>query len=116
MTIQRGFVRAADGVMELEVDPASEKDYSIVWSDFLNGDTISTSTWSIAPAVSGVPYTTSINSGSVTIDGTAYAAGTVTTAWVQDLTAGVDYTVTNRIVSAAGRTDERSFRLLCREL
>jgi hypothetical protein len=28
----------------------------------------------------------------------------------------VAYLVTNRIVTSAGRTDERSFRLICREL
>jgi hypothetical protein len=99
----------------LDVDPGADKDYSIIWHDWLNGDSVTASTWAVSPA-GPVTYSPSINSGPVTIDGVAYAAGTVTTVWIKTLTAGARYTVTNSITTAGGRKDERSFVLNCRNL
>jgi hypothetical protein len=113
MTVR--FKRGADGVQEIPIDPSARKDYSVIWSDWLGTDTISTSAWTITPAVASVPYTPGINGSPVVVDGVTYPANTVTTSWVKDLTAGVSYLVTNRVTTAAGRVDDYSFRLLCRE-
>jgi len=74
-------------------DPNAVIDFKINWSDWLNGDTISTSTWTVE---SGITQ----DSESETT--------TTTTVWLSGGTAGLTYTVTNRIVTAAGRTDDRS--------
>ncbi len=76
-------------------DPDAILDYSIEWSKWLAGDQIQTSTWSVSdPAIEA-------SNGSNT-------AGRATV-WLSGGTAGQSYTVTNRITSFGGRTDERSF-------
>ncbi len=74
-------------------DPNEVLDYQIDWADFLAADTIVTSSWS---AESGI-----------TVDG---SSNTTTTATVilSGGTAGNRYVVTNRIVTAGGRTSDRS--------
>jgi hypothetical protein len=85
-------------------DPSDDLDYSFNWSEWLadvpdgdEADTISTSIWS----VSGDDA--SLAGNDATNDNTS------TTIWLSGGTAGVDYTVTNRIVTAGGRTKELSF-------
>lgn len=74
-------------------DPDAIVDYTIDWTDWLAGDTIQTSTWT-APA--GI----TVSSESETT--------TKATVFLSGGTAGKVYLVTNRIVTAAGRTEERS--------
>lgn len=81
-------------------DPDAELDYRLDWSAWLDGDTISTSTWS---ADTGITVTTSTST-------TATA-----TVWLAGGTLGQAYTVTNRVVTAGGRTDERSFLVVITE-
>jgi len=74
-------------------DPNAVVDFFIDWTDWLaTGETISTSTWT---AESGITVDTSSNS---TVKATV---------WLSGGTAGTEYTLTNRIVTNAGRTDER---------
>lgn len=78
-------------------DPDAVLDYGFDWSDWLDSDTISTSDWIISPA-------------GLTED-SASTTTTETTIWLSGGTIDVVYTVTNRIVTAGGRTEDRSFTL-----
>lgn len=82
-------------------DPDAVLDYGFDWSNWLGSDTILTSTWFITP-------TTLIEdaSGSTT---------TTTTIWLSSGAVDVVYIVTNRIVTAGGRTEDRSFQLIVNE-
>lgn len=74
-------------------DPSGTLDYSIDWTDWLGTDTISSSSWTVP---SGLEV------------GTALAGTAVATVWLSGGTAGNSYYVTNTIVTAAGRSDQRS--------
>ena len=78
-------------------DPDAVLDYSIEWSKWLAGDQIQTSTWTVSDAA---------------IE-TASDSNTTTraTVWLSGGIAGQAYTVTNRITTSGGRTDERSFTI-----
>lgn len=74
---------------------AEVKDYAIDWSVRLDeGDTISTSTWVVETGITKDSDTNTTTS---------------TTIWLSGGTAGVEYTLTNRVVTAQGRTHEASF-------
>lgn len=76
-------------------DPDAVLDYSIEWSKWLAGDQIQTSAWTVSdPALE-------------TADDSNTA--TRTTVWLSGGAAEHSYTVTNRITTSGGRTDERSF-------
>ena len=78
-------------------DPDAVLDYSVDWSKWLAGDQIETSTWFVSdPALQ-------LSDDSNTT--------TKTTAWLAGGVAGQSYTVTNRIVTSGGRTDDRSFTI-----
>lgn len=81
-------------------DPDAKLDYKIDWSDWLDGDTISTSTW-IVP--SGITEESSTNTN------------TTTTIWLSGGTHAVKYKVVNRITTAAGRIEDRSFHVKIQE-
>lgn len=81
-------------------DPSSVLDYQLDWSAWLAGnDTISTSTWSAS---------------GITIDSDANTS-TSATVWLSGGVAGNKYRVTNRIVTAGGRTAERTIEVTCAE-
>lgn len=82
-------------------DPNSVLDYSIDWSDWLDTDTIATSTWTI-PA--GLTMGNETNST------------TTVTVWLSGGTAGTTYTILNRITTAGGRTADQTFKIFVREL
>ena len=69
-------------------------DYSIDWTSFLAGDTISTSTWAA-------------ESTGITIDSET-EAGAVTTVTLSSGVLHREYAVTNTIVTTAGRTATRT--------
>ena len=78
-------------------DPNAVLDYAIDWSAWLAAsETISTSTWTVPTGITQ-------DSESETT--------TVATIWLSGGTAGVTYTVTNRIQTNQGRTDDRSFKV-----
>ena len=82
-------------MMTFTKDPNAVLDYSVEWSKWLAGDQIATSEWSAS------------DSSLETADDSITA--TRTTVWLSGGTVGQLYTVTNRITTAGGRTDERSF-------
>ena len=87
-----------------EKDPNATLDYVVDWSKWLQqGETISTSSWTV-PA-------------GLTQPATPAASNTATTAtvWLAGGTAGANYDVSNRITTSAGRTDDRTIRIIVRE-
>lgn len=79
-------------------DPESVLDYQIDWSTWLGSDTIASSSWVIPTGITE-------DSDSNTT--------TTATVWLSGGTAGTTYTVTNRIVTAGGRTEDRSLTIKC---
>lgn len=77
-------------------DPDAVLDYSVDWTDWLDGDTISTSAWTVP---SGITQTS------------ASTTTLITTIWLSGGSGGRTYEIKNRIVTAAGRTEERTIRL-----
>lgn len=101
---------ALDGVGPwIEKDANAVLDYHVCWADWLDGDTIASVTWTVQSGLT--KDSQSVNASPVTIDGTAHAANTVATAWLSGGTAGQTYSVACRVVTAGGRTDERTFRV-----
>ena len=82
-------------------DPNADLDYTIDWAAWLATDTISTSTWSVAE-------------GDVTLHDAA-VVGALTQVWATGGTAGTLARLTNRIVTTAGRTDDRTLTLILQE-
>lgn len=87
-------------------DPNAVVDFAIDWSAWLaltppgTADTISTSTWTV-PA--GLTKGSEINTT------------TKATVWLSGGTAGETYEITNRIVTAGGRTYDQTLRIVVRE-
>lgn len=77
-------------------DPNARKDYSFDWTEWLDGDTITDSSWE---ADMGLSVVTS------TISGDAKK----TTAWLASGTVSAIYNVRNRITTAGGRIDDCTF-------
>ena len=89
-------------------DPADVLDYGVDWSDQLAlpdpDDTISSATWTVPSGL---------------IAGAQFVEGGIAVIWLSGGTAGAsgtDYTLICRIVTAGGRTLERSVKLLVKEL
>ena len=82
-------------------DPNAILDYSIDWSDWLDTDEISTSTWTV-PA--GITKTDESNTT------------TIATIWLSGGTAGTTYSLLNRITTTGGRTADQTFKIYMKEL
>ncbi len=82
-------------------DPQAKNDYGYDWTKWLAGDTISSSTWASAP--------TGLTQSNPT------ASTTNTTVWLAGGTVDTVYRVTNHIVTAAGRENDETFRIIVRE-
>jgi hypothetical protein len=82
-------------------DPDEVKDYGVDWALLLDTDTISTSTWTVPAGITK-------NSDSNT--------DTTTTVWVSGGTAGDSYLLQNRVVTAGGRTYDRTCKLKMKNL
>lgn len=87
-------------IQQFVKDPNEVLDYTFDWSTWLNGDTISTDTVTVATGLTK-------NSDSNTTTGV--------TVWLSGGTAGNNYNVTSQIVTAAGRTAERTIVIKVRE-
>lgn len=98
----------------IDADPGSDADYSV--SSWLEGLNFTAVDFSILPVVPGVPYNEVINIDPVVIDGRTYAPGQIASAWIKNLQPGVTYTVNVAGTFTGGRKDERSFRMVCKEL
>lgn len=93
----------------LLIDPDEVLDYTCDWGPFVDdggspSDTITTSTWTITPQP-GSPQLPDLSSSSNTVD--------TTTIFVTGAVYGQVYQLTNKIVTAQGRTAERSITLQC---
>lgn len=80
-------------------DPAAVLDYQLDWSAWLVADTIATSAWAVAG--SGIVVDSDTNDT------------TTATVWLSGGTSGKEYTATNTIVTAAGRTESRTIDINC---
>lgn len=88
-------------------DPDATEDFGFNWADYLGADTISTSSWTA--------YTTGWDATSeITIDSDAETT-TTTTVWLSSGTKGKSYYLTNRIVTAGGRTVDRTLKVVVAE-
>jgi hypothetical protein len=75
-------------------DPDAILDYGFNWTSWLaTGETITTSTWVLETGLTEVSTVSSLGITSIFLSGGV---------------AGEDYIITNRIVTSAGRTDDRS--------
>lgn len=82
-------------------DPNARLDYGIDWSDWLPaGDSITSSTWTISGSDAALTQSEESHSSSQT--GVWLAGGTL----------GGQYTVTNHIVTTAGREDDRTLTIM----
>jgi len=75
-------------------------DYKVNWADWLGVDTIVSSDWTVPTGIT---------------EEAASNTTTTATVWLSGGTIRNTYIVTNRIVTAAGRTDERSIRVYVAE-
>jgi len=75
-------------------DPDAKLDYQVNWSNWLGIDTISSSTWVIEDGITKVSDTNTT---------------TTATVWLSGGTSGETYAITNRIQTAGGRIDDRTF-------
>jgi hypothetical protein len=83
-------------------DPSAVLDYQIDWSRWMKtDDTISASTWTITPD----------EAGGVKKDSDSFTPAGITTIWLSGGNLSVTYTVTNQVITTAGRTDERSIEI-----
>ena len=81
-------------------DPDAVLDYQVNWSDWLNGDTISTSAFAADPGI--------------TVDSDANTS-TAATVWLSGGTAGSIYQVVNSITTAAGRSDDQTITIFVQQ-
>jgi len=86
--------------MTFAKDPNAILDYAVDWSRWLAGDEIATSEWTVSSGL------TKVSDSKTT---------TKATVWLSGGTAGQSYTVTNRITTTGGRTEERSFTIRVEE-
>lgn len=77
-------------------DPDDISEFGFNWTEWLEGDTIATSTW-VTPA--GLTYASDANTT------------TTTNVFVTGGTEGTVYKLVNRIVTAAGRQADRTIRV-----
>lgn len=78
-------------------DPNAVLDYRVDWTQWLDsGETITAATWIVPDG---------LTSSSESFDSVS------ATVWLAGGTVGQTYTVTNRVTTTAGRTDDRSFRV-----
>ena len=78
-------------------DPQAVLDYQINWASWLGVDTISTSTWTLPTGITKASDTRTT---------------TTTTIWLSGGTDGSSYNLVNTIVTAGGRTEERTITIV----
>jgi len=86
--------------MTFTKDPNAVLDYSIDWTRWLAGDQIAASEWIVPSGLTKMADSKTSTSATV---------------WLSGGTAGQSYIVTNRITTAAGRTEDRSFTIRVEE-
>ncbi|MEN6533105.1 MAG: hypothetical protein ABFD89_05540 [Bryobacteraceae bacterium] len=86
--------------MTFAKDPHAVLDYSVDWTRWLADDEIATSEWIVAPGITKASETNSL---------------TKATVWLSGGEAGQSYSVTNRITTTGGRTEDRSLMIRVEE-
>ena len=81
-------------------DPDSVLDYTVDWETWLDGDTISASSWTIPVGL--------------TEDSDTFGDSTATV-WLSDGAIGKRYNIVNHITTAAGREEDQTLIIICRE-
>lgn len=74
-------------------DPDARLDYQVDWSDWLDGDTISASSWVLPTGITQYSVTNNTTSATIFLTGG---------------TEGVDYSVVNRITTSGGRINDQT--------
>lgn len=82
-------------------DPQAVLDYQVNWAAWLDGDTISASTWTV-PA-------------GLTQPSPASNTTTTATVWIAGGTAGSSYNVVNHITTTAGRQNDATLRIFIKD-
>lgn len=82
-------------------DPEEVLDYDLDWTQRLDGDTITMSTWTLSSA----------NPDTALIIDSDEETASVTKIWLSEGTIGQTYEVTNHIITAGGREMEQTCRL-----
>jgi hypothetical protein len=95
-----GFVTDSKGVSSIIKDPNAVLDYKLDWTSWLALDTLLTVTWSVPQ---DLVKTTQAND--------QYTS----TIWLSGGRAGTSYTVECRVTTLGGRTEERSFKVICQD-
>lgn len=91
---------AATPIVIWQKDPDAVLDYALDWTKWLEGDTIDTGTWTIDAG----PTIASQN-----------VSGGIVTMWLSGGTDGVTYVGRCRVVTDAGRTEDRTVHIQVRE-
>jgi hypothetical protein len=86
--------------MTFPKDPNAVLDYTIDWTRWLAADQVVTSEWLVPTGLTKVGDSKTASSATV---------------WLSGGTAGQSYTVTNRITTTGGRTEDRSFTIRVEE-
>lgn len=97
------FRMAPDGIVEIVKSPLATLDYSIDWRGLewlQTTENITAVSWAVPTGLT---------------QGSPVQANGIATNWLSGGVIGTDYVVSATITTDAGRTDTRSFRILCRE-
>jgi hypothetical protein len=89
-------ILGSDGSPDFLKDPDSVEDYEFNWIGELNGDTISTSSFLLPDGL------TQVSASNTTTTATVFVSGG---------SSGHTYRITNRIVTAGGRTHDSTYRV-----
>lgn len=92
-----GFKSDSNGSY-IEKLPGSILDYGFLFEDWLKGDTITSSVWTLPAGLTEVSKSHDASTTAIVISGGV---------------AGATYVINNTIITAGGLTDSRSFRILC---
>ena len=87
-------------VAVFEKDPQSVLDYEINWTEWLKGDTIIVSQWTVEEGL---------------IQDSNSFTDTITTVWFSGGTNQSRYEATNSIITGNGRAADRTIRIKCKE-
>lgn len=88
-------------------DPDAILPYTVDWTKWLSSDTIATSTFT---ADTGITIGNGSNGADAPTKSTVAA-----TVWLIGGTVGETYEITNQITTAAAKTEDRTFKILCEE-
>lgn len=108
-----GFYRTSDGAQEIVKDPDAILDYKFLWSEWLDGDTISTATIEVAGSATLV-LASNADNAAIPASGFSVADGTVTV-WLKGGAVRDRASVACTITTGSGRKDERTFYVRVQE-